>query len=200
MKRFFLVAFFIFSCLWPEKSFSKTTPSELVKAVLSLEDPSVQYESGYQKIEYPMGDVPKNKGVCSDVIIRAYRLVGIDLQQLVHEDMKASFKSYPSLWGLTAPDKNIDHRRVPNLEVFFQRHGQRVKISDNPNDYRPGDIVTWNLREKGSLPHIGVVTDQYLPGMKTPLIMHNIGSGQVIEDILFEYKITGHYRYGFKKI
>lgn len=196
MKKSLFAAAFLFSFTLSEESFSKATASQLVQAALSLENPSVQYDGGYRQIKYPLGDVPKNIGVCSDVIIRAYRLIGIDLQQLVHEDMKASFKSYPTLWGLSAPDKNIDHRRVPNLQVFFQRHGQILKVSDDPEDYKPGDIVTWNLKDKGSLPHIGIVTDRYSFGTKRPLVMHNIGDGQVIEDILFEYKITGHYRYG----
>lgn len=198
MRKFlFVVAFFLSFFLFKE-SFSKTTASQLVQAALSLENPSVQYDGGYRQIKYPMGDVPKNMGVCSDVIVRAYRLVGIDLQQLVHEDMKASFKSYPTLWGLSVPDKNIDHRRVPNLQFFFQRHGQTLKMSGNPDDYKPGDIVTWNLKEKGPLPHIGIVTNQYSADAKKPLIMHNIGEGQVVEDILFEYEITGHYRYDLK--
>lgn len=123
-------------------------------------------------------------------------MVGIDLQRRVHEDMKANFAAYPKLWGLTRTDRNIDHRRVPNLRTFFARHGKVLSGSDDPNDYKPGDIITWNLRDKGSLPHIGIVTDRYAPANNRPLVMHNIGNGQVLEDILFRYRITGHYRYG----
>ena len=170
--------------------------SKFVEAAISLENPNVTYDGRYRRIAYPLGDVPADTGVCTDVIVRAYRLVNIDLQQLVHEDMKANFAAYPKLWGLTRTDRNIDHRRVPNLRTFFTRHGKVLSGSDDPNDYEPGDIVTWNLRDKGSLPHIGIVTDRYAPATGRPLIMHNIGQGQVLEDILFRYRITGHYRYG----
>lgn len=178
---------------------NEVTASEFVKAATSLENSNVIYDSRYRKISYPLGDVPSDTGVCSDVIIRAYRLVGVDLQRLVHEDMKENFNVYPSLWGLSRTDRNIDHRRVPNLKTFFARHGEVLDISNDPSNYRPGDIVTWNLKTKGSLPHIGIVIDRYSSDKKRPLIMHNIGSGQVIEDILFDYKITGHYRYGIEK-
>ncbi len=170
--------------------------SEFVEAAISLEDSTVKYDGSYRRIAYPLGDVPADTGVCSDVVVRAYRLVGIDLQKRVHEDMKANFAAYPKLWGLTRTDRNIDHRRVPNLRTFFARHGKVLSGSDDPNDYEPGDIVTWNLRDKGSLPHIGIVTDRYSQAAGRPLIMHNIGNGQVLEDILFRYRITGHYRYG----
>ena len=153
------------------------------------------YDPSYFVIPYPNGDVPSDKGVCTDVIIRAYRALGIDLQQLVHEDMKANFQKYPNLWGLRSTDTNIDHRRVPNLEVFFSRHGETLGITNDPKDYKPGDIVTWTLRTKGSLPHIGIVSDVYAENSPQPLIIHNIGSGPELEDILFSYKITGHYRY-----
>ena len=178
-----------------------TTPSfaletKFIEVAISLEDSSIRYDGSYRKIDYPLGDVPADLGVCSDVIVRAYRGIDIDLQQLVHEDMKKNFDVYPKIWGLSGTDPNIDHRRVPNLRTFFKRHGNSLSISDDPNDYKPGDLVTWNLNSNGSLPHIGIVTNQYSSDEKRPLIMHNIGMGQVLEDMLFDYEITGHYRYG----
>lgn len=166
-----------------------------MKATHALHNRFVLYDSAYTKIPYPSGDVSPRRGVCSDVIIRAYRGIGIDLQQRVHEDMKKHFALYPKLWGLKRADSNIDHRRVPNLQVFFTRFGKTLPITRNATDYTAGDIVTWNLRDKGSLPHIGIVTDKK-SASGNPLIMHNIGYGQVTEDMLFDYTITGHYRYG----
>lgn len=173
----------------------ETTAQRFVKAALALQNPSVSYVSGYKKIPYPMGDVSADTGVCADVVIRAYRAIGIDLQERVHKDMQANFDLYPKLWGLTAPDTNIDHRRVPNLQVFFKRQGKSLPILDSAADYKPGDIVTWNLKNTGSLPHIGIVTDKR-SSLGHPMMMHNIGNGQVLEDMLFGYRITGHYRYG----
>jgi uncharacterized protein YijF (DUF1287 family) len=170
--------------------------ARFVAAAVALEDSSVIYDSTYHNIPYPMGDVSADKGVCADVIVRAYRAIGIDLQQRVHLDMKKNFSAYPKLWGLNKPDSNIDHRRVPNLRVFFKLHGTELEVSNNPKNYKPGSIVSWNLRDRGSLPHIGIVTNLYSPDKQRPLIMHNIGGGQVLEDILFKYTITGHYRYG----
>lgn len=167
----------------------------LSDAALKIRDGSVVYDSGYSKIPYPNGDVSKGLGVCSDVIIRAYRELGIDLQKLVHEDMRAHFSAYPKLWGLQKADTNIDHRRVPNLQVFFTRKGQSLPVSLKPEDYQPGDLVTWNLSGHGSLPHIGIVTANRSEDGKRPLIVHNIGQGQNLDDMLFDYKITGHYRY-----
>jgi uncharacterized protein YijF (DUF1287 family) len=140
-----------------------------------------------------MGDVPDNVGVCTDVVIRSYRGVGIDLQQRVHEDMKANFSRYPQNWGLSRPDSNIDHRRVPNLQTFFKRKGRVLPVSSEADDYQAGDIVTWWL--PGNLPHIGIVSDSYVPGTQRPLIIHNIGRGPKEEDILFVYEISGHFRY-----
>ena len=170
--------------------------TRFVRAADGLENPGVTYDSGYRRIAYPLGDVPSNMGVCSDVVVRAYRAIGIDLQRLVHEDMERHFSVYPKKWGLSGPDANIDHRRVLNLRTFFARHGKILKVTSNPNDYKPGDLVTWNLAPQGSLPHIGIVTDRRTADRVRPLMMHNIGGGQVFEDILFTYKITGHYRYG----
>ena len=177
----------VFPCLALETKFLEVT--------IGLEDSSVRYDGSYRKISYPMGDVPADTGVCSDVVIRAYREIDIDLQKLVHEDTKKNFSIYPKNWELSTTDRNIDHRRVPNLKTFFKRHGKTLKVTDNPDDYKPGNLVTWNLRASGSLPHIGIVTDLYSEDSKLPLIMHNIGEGQVLEDMLFDYKITGHYRY-----
>ncbi|MDR0394054.1 MAG: DUF1287 domain-containing protein [Tannerella sp.] len=153
----------------------------------------VQYDPSYFEIAYPNGDVPPGKGVCTDVIIRAYRKMGIDLQQKVHEDMRANFNIYPKNWGLSHPDKNIDHRRVLNLMTFFSRHGIVKTISKNPEDYLPGDIVCWNLG--GSITHIGIVSKKKSFSGERHLIIHNIGAGQVLEDCLFSYRIIGHYTY-----
>ncbi len=156
---------------------------------------AVFYDSDYRKIDYPMGDVPAYKGVCSDVIIRSYRGIDIDLQKLLHEDIKANFSAYPSkrMWGLNKPDTNIDHRRVPNLEVFFTRKGKVKPITKNAEDYVPGDIVSWRL--DNGRPHIGIVVNEKSWDNQRYLVMHNIGFGQVAEDVLFSWKITGHFTY-----
>lgn len=156
---------------------------------------AVFYDSDYRKIDYPMGDVPAYKGVCSDVIIRSYRGIDIDLQKLLHEDIKANFSAYPSkrMWGLNKPDTNIDHRRVPNLEVFFTRKGKVKPITKNAEDYVPGDIVSWRL--DNGRPHIGIVVNKKSEDNQRYLVMHNIGFGQVAEDVLFSWKITGHFTY-----
>ena len=166
-----------------------------MSAVLNRTNHNVQYDGAYRVIDYPGGDVPQNIGVCTDVVIRTYRTLGIDLQVLVHEDMSKNFKSYPSsrIWGLKRPDKNIDHRRVPNLQTFFKRHGVALKISRDSLSYKAGDLVTWML--PGNLPHIGIVTSRKSEATGNPMIVHNIGSGPMLEDMLFSYKITGHYRY-----
>ena len=165
----------------------------LVAAALDRTNHRVQYDGRYVSLEYPGGDVPTDIGVCTDVVIRSYRKIGIDLQVLVHEDMKANFGEYPALWGLSGTDPNIDHRRVPNLQTFFSRNGESLEVTENPDNYRPGDLVTWML--PGNLPHIGIVIDQRSPETGRLLIVHNIGSGPVAEDILLRYPITGHYRY-----
>lgn len=152
------------------------------------------YDPTYRRIPYPNGDVPRETGVCTDVVIRAYRHAGADLQQLVHEDMKRAFSAYPKKWGLRRPDTNIDHRRVPNLATFFTRHGTALRVTQRGADYRPGDIITWNL--PGNLPHIGVVSDVPVRGTDRHLVIHNIGAGAQIEDMMFTYRVTGHYRYG----
>ena len=168
---------------------------QLSAAALELTKEKVVYDPTYYNISYPNGDVPAGRGVCTDVVVRAYRKLGIDLQVEVHKDMKANFNKYPSkrIWGLPAPDTNIDHRRVPNLQVFFSRYGIVKEKSDNPEDYLPGDIVTWNLGN--GLTHIGIVVARKSRDGKTPLIVHNIGSGQVLQNCLFAWRITGHYAY-----
>ncbi len=149
------------------------------------------YDGSYRSIPFPGGDVPLERGVCSDVIIRAYRHAGLDLQVLVHDDMSRNFRLYPHLWGLSRPDPNIDHRRVPNLAMFFRRHGQSVPVSFRREDYRAGDIVTWRL--PSGVTHIGLISDRLMSGRL--LVIHNIGAGVQLEDVLFTYEITGHYRY-----
>ncbi len=156
---------------------------------------SVRYDGAYLAIPYPGGDVPADQGVCTDVVIRLYRTLGVDLQKRVHEDMAQHFDHYPSkaLWGLKRPDTNIDHRRVPNLQTFFSRHGRTLPVSTQLKDYRAGDIVTWML--PGNLPHIGVLVSRRSSLSGAPLVVHNIGRGPQLEDVLFAYPITGHYRY-----
>jgi uncharacterized protein len=153
---------------------------------------TVRYDPVYRKIAFPGGDVPMDRGVCTDVLIRAYRGLNVDLQERVHRDMNAAWSRYPKLWGLSRPDTNIDHRRVPNLAVFFARHGSTLPVSRDARAYEPGDIVTWRL--PAGVPHVGIVSDR-MTESGTPLVIHNIGSGAVEEDILFAYTITGHYRY-----
>jgi uncharacterized protein len=165
----------------------------LSAAAIRLTENIVTYDPAYFVIPYPNGDVPAHKGVCTDVVIRAYRSLGIDLQREVHEDMKAHFDQYPKIWGLKKTDTNIDHRRVPNLMTFFSRKGKSLEKTNKTEDYLPGDIVTWNL--EGGLTHIGIVVHQKSSNQQRYLIVHNIGHGQVMEDCLFEYIITGHYRY-----
>jgi len=153
----------------------------------------VAYDGSYRRIAYPGGDVPANVGVCSDLVIRAYRAAGIDLQVRVHEDMRGAFGSYPKLWGLARPDPNIDHRRVPNLQMYFERRGAALPVSTQARDYQAGDLVTWLL--PGNLPHIGVVIERRSADGARPLVAHNIGRGPQLEDMLFAFRITGHYRY-----
>ena len=167
--------------------------ARLSDKAIELTHQTVRYDPAYFKIDYPNGDVPADRGVCTDVIIRAYRKMDIDLQKEVHLDMKANFSKYPKNWGLKTTDRNIDHRRVPNLMTFFSRHGETLSISSNPDDYQPGDIVCWNLG--GGLTHIGIVVNKKNAAKTQYMIVHNVGAGQVIEDFLFRYKIIGHYRY-----
>ena len=152
-----------------------------------------EYDPAYRQLAYPGGDVPLSRGVCSDVVIRAMRKAGFDLQVLVHEDMRAHFDAYPKQWGLRKPDSNIDHRRVPNLATFFARQGRALRVTRDAADYAPGDIVTWRL--SSGVPHIGVVSDVRVPGSARYQVVHNIGWGAQLEDVLFAYELTGHYRW-----
>ena len=165
----------------------------LVEAAIERTSHRVTYDGAYRRLDYPGGDVPDSVGVCTDVVIRSYRALGIDLQQTVHEDMSAAFTAYPALWNLRRPDSNIDHRRVPNLQVFFKRNGDTLPMTRDPHEYSAGDLVTWML--PGNLPHMGIVVDRRTADGDRPLIVHNIGAGPRLEDILFAFPITGHYRY-----
>ena len=155
----------------------------------------VRYDPAYVRLPYPGGDVPGDTGVCTDEIIRAYRTLGIDLQKEVHEDMVQNFALYPHQrrWQQSSPDTNIDHRRVPNLMVFFSRKGKSLAITNRSEDYSPGDLVTWDLG--GGVPHIGIVVDRKSAETGRYMVVHNIGQGPKMEDVLFSWKITGHYEY-----
>ncbi|MGJ8673028.1 DUF1287 domain-containing protein [Rubritalea sp.] len=167
-------------------------PKQLVDAASWQIGKTVEYDPSYAALEYPMGDIPVEKGVCTDVIIRAMRKAwGMDLQQLVHDDMKENFQKYPQSWGLKRPDKNIDHRRVPNLKRYFTRMGWSLEVERHPKNYKPGDIVTCTVA--GRLPHIMIVSNQ-LNADGVPFVIHNIGAGAKLEDCLFGFPITGHYR------
>jgi len=189
----FLLIFFAFSLKQDSPFFQK-----LVVQAVNQTKIRVTYVPAYVQIKYPNGDVPSNTGVCTDLVIRAYRGVGIDLQKEVHEDMVKNFKDYPQLWKLKKTDTNIDHRRVPNLMTYFKNKKAQLPISSKAEDYAPGDIVTWNLQNKkvvSGITHIGIVVDQKSLDGKRYLIAHNIGGGNTIEDMLFSYVIIGHYRF-----
>lgn len=168
------------------------TPLDLVAAARAQVGVTLVYDPSYQRIAYPMGDVAPERGVCSDVVIRAFRAVGIDLQQEVHRDMKRHFAAYPNNWSLTAPDPNIDHRRVPNLATWFTRQGDALPITQTAADYQPGDIVAWTL--PNGRPHIGIVSERRSKDGIRPLVIHNIGRGAQEEDVLFAYRMRGHFR------
>ena len=191
MQLSFLIIILFFSTLVLADDFS----DKLVHAALERTNHNVTYDGSYHKLNYPNGDVPSNIGVCTDVIIRSYRQLGIDLQKLVHEDIVDNFDQYPSkrIWGMSRADKNIDHRRVPNLEAFFSRNGASLPKSKNKSDYAAGELVTWIL--PGNLPHIGIVTDKINPISGNLMIVHNIGRGPELADVLFAFPINGHYKY-----
>jgi uncharacterized protein len=173
---------------------SEPWAAKLVAAAESQIGKTLAYDPAYTRIAYPDGDVPIERGVCTDVIIRAYRNgLGIDLQKVVHEDMRANFSAYPKKWALTRPDRNIDHRRVPNLMTFFKRNNASLPVTDDGRDYLPGDVVTMNL--PGNLTHIVLVTGRPNADRTHPLCVHNIGAGTRLEDTLFAFEITGHYRW-----
>lgn len=179
----------------PTRNEGRQFLDKLVAAAIERTHHSVKYVSDYVHLDYPGGDVPADTGVCSDEIIRSYRGVGVDLQKEVHEEMVKNWSDYPAKvkWRQTHPDANIDHRRVPNLRVFFRRKGESLPVSLRAEDYSPGDIVTWDLG--GDVPHIGIVVNLKSPKSGRFLVVHNIGQGPQMEDVLFNWKITGHYRY-----
>ncbi len=215
MKRFllflnlFIILVFNFAC--GNESVRENTPvvSEEKPPIAEIESPAVKallesaleqtkitknYTQDYFVISYPNGDVPSETGACTDVVIRAFRKVGIDLQKEVHEDMRTNFAVYPKKWNLPKPDPNIDHRRVPNLQTFLMRKGKSLPLSSDTKNYKPGDIVTWDLDGKG-MTHIGLVSNLWNEKSKRYLIIHNIGGGTRAEDRLFDWKVTGHFRY-----
>jgi len=193
MKSMKSIALFMLLCFSIKVNAQQDFFTKLSAAALDLTKQNITYDPTYFSIPYPNGDVPSDKGVCTDVVIRAYRKLGIDLQKEVHEDMKANFNLYPKKWGLKKTDKNIDHRRVPNLMTFFARYGEVKTINQTASNYLPGDIVCWDLG--GGVTHIGLVVDKMSEDKKGYLIVHNIGGGQVLADCLFQFKIIGHYRY-----
>jgi len=192
MKRLItcsLLSFFI------EGASADPINERLAAAALERTTQSISYDGSYHSITYPGGDVPADIGVCTDVVVRAYRSFGIDLQKLVHEDMSENFHLYPSrqIWGLQKPDTNIDHRRVPNLQVFFKRFGEELSRYEDRESYGAGDIVTWML--PGNLPHIGILSNEISDSTGNRMVVHNIGAGPKLEYVLFDYPMTGHYRY-----
>jgi uncharacterized protein YijF (DUF1287 family) len=175
---------------------AEVRPDKLVASARSQIGVTTSYDPAYRKLDYPNGDVPKETGVCSDVIVRALREQGIDLQKEVHEDMRANFRAYPQKWGLKQPDRNIDHRRVPNLMTYFERKGYALTEAERAEQFAAGDIVAWDLG--GGITHIGIVSDQRTQ-KNVPLVIHNIGRGTKQEDILFRFRIIGHYRLKWSK-
>ncbi len=166
----------------------------LLESAIEQTNLTKDYDPKYVALSYPNGDVPIETGVCSDVVIRAFRKAGVDLQKEVHEDMTANFSLYPKKWSLQSPDANIDHRRVPNLQTFFTRKGKSLTITNKAEDYKPGDVIAWDLDGKG-MTHIGLVSNFYNEITKRYLIIHNIGAGAQADDKIFDWKIIGHYRY-----
>jgi uncharacterized protein len=186
----------IFAFLCALTGFASAQASEGLKVVSAARSQigvTLHYDPAYSRIAYPMGDVPQERGVCSDVVIRAYRKTGLDLQMQVHNDMRANFSAYPKIWSLKKTDRNIDHRRVPNLEVFFKRKGKSLADVQTADSFKPGDIVSWRLGN--GLAHIGIVSDKKSFFGSRPMIIHNIGQGAQEEDVLFSWRIVGHYRW-----
>jgi uncharacterized protein YijF (DUF1287 family) len=196
-RRFVGAATAFSACAWaggPVASGTGDWAERLVGAARKQIGVTTIYDPSYVRLDYPMGDVPAERGVCTDVVVRAYRdAFDLDLQQLVHEDMKRYFGQYPDVWGLSKPDRNIDHRRVLNLKVFFDRKGAGLPVTQRAGDYLAGDIVAQVL--PGNLPHMAIVSDDRGLLTRRPLIIHNIGAGTRLEDGLFAYPITGHYRF-----
>lgn len=190
MIRWFSVFFLSGVCGAP----APASPEKMLEAARAQIGVTIRYDPAYVALAYPGGDVPVDRGVCTDVVIRAFRHAGIDFQKVVHEDMAAAFSAYPRIWGLRRPDKNIDHRRVPNLMRYLERQKKAAPISRDPADYRAGDLVTCLVPP--NLPHIMIVSDRVSPdGSRRPFVIHNIGGGAQEEDRLFEFKLTGHYRW-----
>ena len=186
-----------FPTLTPNRNFRKSLhrkSKNCSKAHLKQTGITKNYDPNYIVIAYPNGDVPAETGVCSDVVIRAFRNAGVDLQKEIHEDMAKNFPLYPTKWNLPKPDTNIDHRRVPNLKTFFDRKGKALSVTDKAENYKPGDVVSWDLNGKG-MTHIGIVSNIFNENTNRYSIIHNIGAGAKIEDVVFDWKITGHYRY-----
>jgi uncharacterized protein YijF (DUF1287 family) len=197
------LAFTVSTCWYGTATHTAAVPTEAdlslaVRKVIESANEQIKTVRGYSQayfvIPYPGGDVPGDTGACTDVVIRSFRNAGVDLQREVHEDMAANFSTYPRKWGLTAPDTNIDHRRVLNLQAFFTRKGRSLPVTADPRSYRPGDVVSWDLDGKG-MTHIGVVSNSWNQRTGRYEIIHNIGGGTNREDRLFEWAITGHYRY-----
>ncbi len=196
MKRFLscmILAFFFCNPLALAQNSGNPLLQKMIIGAKEQVGVTLRYDPAYSTMAFPMGDVPLSRGVCTDVVIRAFRKAGVDLQVLVHEDMKRNFAKYPKIWGLNTTDRNIDHRRVPNLMTFLKRMGKSQPISHDPQAYLSGDVVAWLL--PNGLHHIGLVSDQKSSDGIRPLVVHNIGAGAQQEDILFAYKIIGHYRY-----
>ncbi|HEU4391273.1 MAG TPA: DUF1287 domain-containing protein [Blastocatellia bacterium] len=177
----------------PRELPTNATPREkIIAAALEQTTYTLSYDPAYVKLDYPGGDIPIDRGVCADVIVRAFRKAGVDLQKDVHEDMKRDFGAYPRIWGARAPDPNIDHRRVANLMKYFTRKSWSLALSNDTGGYVPGDVVAWDLG--GGLLHIGLLTDEKSDSSGRYLVVHNIGSGAQLQDVLFSWKIIGHYR------
>lgn len=166
---------------------------QMIEGAIAQAGVTTGYDPAYVALDYPNGDVPEETGVCSDVVVRAFRKAGVDLQKEVHEDMKVARSEYPTKWGANAPDKNIDHRRVLNLMKYFERRGKSLPISNAAADYQPGDVVAWEL--SNGIDHIGIVTNMVSDSDDRFLIVHNIGAGTRIEDVVFAWTIKGHYRF-----
>lgn len=167
--------------------------NRVVTDAIEQTERTVQYDPSYVKLDYPGGDLPLERGVCADVIVRAFRKGGVDLQKNIHEDMQADFNAYPHRWGLAKPDSNIDHRRVLNLMAYFERQGKALSLPSDPKDYAPGDVVAWDIGDDH--PHIGIVSNVLAEMPGRYYVVHNIGAGAKMEDVLFAWRIIGHYRY-----
>ncbi|MFP4014637.1 MAG: DUF1287 domain-containing protein [Chitinispirillaceae bacterium] len=193
MKRLYFFILLLISnavCLHAD---STDVISKMIENALWQTGVTTGYDPAYRRLDYPGGDVDIETGVCTDVVIRAFRAVKIDLQVLIHEDMKAHFSKYPKNWGLKKPDRNIDHRRVPNIMTYLKRKKMDLPVTQKGSDYKPGDLVTWKI--PGNLDHIGIVVDVPVKGTDRFMVVHNIGRGARMEDVLFEFEVTGHFRY-----